>query len=1064
MKPVFRIISLALSLALLAWPAYAGSTIDTTVPAHGAAFDSDPVRQNFVKAASDIGALQNRNASPSQPSGLSLFQDWGSTAGCPTACAILMFDGTVPVQWGALNQSTHTFSPSLVGISGTSVADPSTGKLEALLPIQTVSGPNHAFVTTDLFKETRRSNAGAAMSDTFPASSATGLVNGTKIIVTNVDASASDTIAPGSGTTISGSGVVGPGRAIQYVYDLAATTWRPSLNTGTALLGPNNLSDLANIGAARNTLIPANSLALSQLPTIGAATVLGSIAGGTPAALSQLQLTSLISPATSSLSGALPAWPNTTTSFFRGDGTYQTLNFAAIGGTIADSQVSGVFTHITGLSSLASLGVTGNVSAGTLNNIIIPAPASTSTLTLGSGKTIALNNSLTLNGTDGTAMQFPSTSATIARTDAGQTFTGINTFGSANFNPSYQSANPGNAALFSQIANPSNLTVLNNAMQVSVGTPIPAGQQEGFNLSSTPTQQAIVGTARIAAGDATTHGGIGTAGYALSEVPTGAANPVAVGILGQGGMTVDNASAAGGNTLAFNSDMGAPLGVPNPGHDANFVGSFEADVNINKKTGSVEPTITNLFGIGVAGGGTSTTNQGDGFQLNALSVVTGAKWANGFRTLAGAAVNAFVAGPAGLGASQNSQHYVSQSTNGSSTVLSATFFTDPAGSWIIDPFANSAINLRDGSGVTLFSTSAGYGGSGVKVNAFATAGIVTNNSSGVLATSAFGAATNVLHGNAIFSAVDLTADVTNSLPGVNGGTGQTAYVLGDTLFSPSANTLFRLAGNTTSTKKFYRQTGTGTVSAAPAWDTIVVADVTGLGTGVATALGNNIGSAGAPVTFNGALGTPSSGAIATTLLTGALQAAQEPAHTGDVTNTAGSLALTIAANAVTNAKAAQMAANTFKGNNTGSTANAADLTVANVQGALAAAQIFIYGSVNFNAGNTDTSFPVVLPTGTTRYAVSAVRISGASGSLTTATAGLFTAAAGGGTPVVTGGSAITVSTAADNTNGNAQALGVNNTATQIYTIAGQPTLFFRVANPQGSPATATVAIQITPLL
>ncbi|MET4170826.1 hypothetical protein ABIB99_001908 [Bradyrhizobium sp. LA6.1] len=71
-----------------------------------------------------------------------------------------------------------------------------------------------------------------------------------------------------------------------------------------------------------------------------------------------------------------------------------------------------------------------------------------------------------------------------------------------------------------------------------------------------------------------------------------------------------------------------------------------------------------------------------------------------------------------------------------------------------------------------------------------------------------------------------------------------------------------------------------------------------LGTGVATALGVNVGTAGAPVLFNGALGTPASGNgsnltnIPTTSLTGTLQAAQEPAHTGDCTNSVGSLALT----------------------------------------------------------------------------------------------------------------------------------------------------------------------------
>src|SRR6202022_466806 len=71
------------------------------------------------------------------------------------------------------------------------------------------------------------------------------------------------------------------------------------------------------------------------------------------------------------------------------------------------------------------------------------------------------------------------------------------------------------------------------------------------------------------------------------------------------------------------------------------------------------------------------------------------------------------------------------------------------------------------------------------------------------------------------------------------------------------------------------------------------------GTGIATALGVNVGTAGSIVVNGGALGTPSSGSLTnatglpTTSLTGTLQAAQEPAHTGDMTNAAGSLATTV---------------------------------------------------------------------------------------------------------------------------------------------------------------------------
>lgn len=62
--------------------------------------------------------------------------------------------------------------------------------------------------------------------------------------------------------------------------------------------------------------------------------------------------------------------------------------------------------------------------------------------------------------------------------------------------------------------------------------------------------------------------------------------------------------------------------------------------------------------------------------------------------------------------------------------------------------------------------------------------------------------------------------------------------------------------------------------------------------------------------------------------TGVIQATSFPAMTGDVTSSAGALATTIAANAVTNAKMATMAAYTFKGNNTGSSATPTDVDIA----------------------------------------------------------------------------------------------------------------------------------------
>jgi hypothetical protein len=79
-------------------------------------------------------------------------------------------------------------------------------------------------------------------------------------------------------------------------------------------------------------------------------------------------------------------------------------------------------------------------------------------------------------------------------------------------------------------------------------------------------------------------------------------------------------------------------------------------------------------------------------------------------------------------------------------------------------------------------------------------------------------------------ALNQSGAVSGTLGATNGGTGQSSYSVGDVLYSGTTNTLSKLAGNTTTTKKFLTQTGTGSASAAPAWEQVSLSDISGLGT------------------------------------------------------------------------------------------------------------------------------------------------------------------------------------------------------------------------------------------
>ncbi len=96
-------------------------------------------------------------------------------------------------------------------------------------------------------------------------------------------------------------------------------------------------------------------------------------------------------------------------------------------GTLATLAGSETFTNKTLTSPTLTTPSLGVATATSVNKVAITAPATSATLTIADGKTLTVSNILTLAGTDSTTMTFPTTSATIARTDAANTFTGVST-------------------------------------------------------------------------------------------------------------------------------------------------------------------------------------------------------------------------------------------------------------------------------------------------------------------------------------------------------------------------------------------------------------------------------------------------------------------------------------------------------------------------------------------------------------------------------------------------------------------------------------------------------------
>lgn len=153
-------------------------------------------------------------------------------------------------------------------------------------------------------------------------------------------------------------------------------------------------------------------------------------------------------------------------------------------------------------------------------------------------------------------------------------------------------------------------------------------------------------------------------------------------------------------------------------------------------------------------------------------------------------------------------------------------------------------------------------------------------------------------------ALNQSGSVSGVLPETNGGTNQSTYTLGDTLYASAANTLSKLAGNTTTTKKYMIQTGTGAASAAPVWGTIDGADVSGNISGSAGSVANalTLGTYLTGTSFNG-----SAAVTATVDATSANTASKVVARDSSGDFSAGTITASLSGNATTATTATNVA-------------------------------------------------------------------------------------------------------------------------------------------------------------
>lgn len=170
--------------------------------------------------------------------------------------------------------------------------------------------------------------------------------------------------------------------------------------------------------------------------------------------------------------------------------TSKKIVFGGSPSSLGDAGISRVSAGILAIGTGGDGSTAGGLQLATVNGLTIT--TTTGALTIANGKTLTVSNTITLAGTDSTVMTFPSSSATIARTDAGQTFTGVQVFTSPRIITDISDTNGNEIFKITATASAVNEFTIANAATGNSPTLSATGSDSNIDINLVPKGNGIV--------------------------------------------------------------------------------------------------------------------------------------------------------------------------------------------------------------------------------------------------------------------------------------------------------------------------------------------------------------------------------------------------------------------------------------------------------------------------------------------------------------------------------------------------------------------------------------------